>query len=82
MTTQISFRIDAEFKGRFNKLRGGECKTASQTARDLTEGYMKERDISAYVDDLWRSIGRKLKSRGVRPKDIGRAIKEARKSRA
>jgi predicted DNA-binding protein len=65
MTTQISFRIDAEFKGRFNKLAGGECKTASQMPRDLTEGYMKERDTSASVDDLWRRIGRKLKSRGV-----------------
>ena len=41
---------------------------------------MKEKDTSAYVDDLWKRIGRKLKSRGVRPKDIGRAIKLARKS--
>jgi hypothetical protein len=43
---------------------------------------MKEKDTSAYVDDLWKRIGKKLKSRGVRPKDIGRAIKLARKSRA
>jgi len=43
---------------------------------------MKEKDTCTYVDDLWNRIGRKLKSRGVRPEDIGRAIKVARKSRA
>jgi hypothetical protein len=49
--------------------------------RELIGNYTKERDISAYVDDLWSRIGRKLKSRGVKQKDIGGAIKGARNSR-
>ncbi len=81
MISQMIVRIDAEVKGRFNKLARGEGETASQMVRELIGNYIKERDISAYVDDLWSRIGRKLKSRGVKQKDIGRAIKGARNSR-
>ncbi len=49
--------------------------------RKLIGNYIRERVISAYVDDLWSRIGRKLKSKGVRQKDIGKAIKRARNSR-
>ena len=73
-------RIDAEVKDRSDKLAEGEGKSANQMVRELIGNYIKERDISAYVDDLWSRIGRKLKSRGVRQKDIGRAIKGARNS--
>jgi predicted transcriptional regulator len=81
MITQMIVRIDAKVKDRFNRLARGEGKTARQMVRELIGNYVKERDISAYVDDLWSRIGRKLKSRGVKQKDIGRAIKGARNSR-
>jgi predicted transcriptional regulator len=81
MISQMIVRIDAEVKDRSNKLAGGEGKTANQMVRELIENYIKERDIRAYLDDLWSRIGRKLKSRGVKQKDIGRAIKGARNSR-
>jgi predicted DNA-binding protein len=74
-------RIDAEVKDKFNKLARGEGKTTNQMVRELMGNYIKERDISAYVDDLWSRTGRKLKSRGVKQKDIGRAIKGARNSK-
>ncbi len=80
MTTQMIIRIDPQVKNRFNKLARGEGKASSQVVRELIEDYIKERDISAYIDDLWDRIGGKLKSRGVKPKDIDRAIKEARKN--
>jgi predicted DNA-binding protein len=73
-------RIDAEVKDRSNKLAEGEGGTVSQMVRELIGNYTKERDISAHVDDLWSRIGRKLKSRGVKQKDIGGAIKGARNS--
>lgn len=81
MTTQMIVRIDSEVKERFNKLVRVEGKNSSQMVRELIEGYIKERDIGAYVDDLWGRIGGKLKSKGVKQKDISRAIKESRKSR-
>ncbi len=81
MTTQMIVRIDSEVKERFSKLVRVEGKTSSQMVRELIEDYIKERDIGAYVDDLWSRVGRKLKSKGVKQRDISRAIKEVRKSR-
>ena len=81
MTTQMIIRIDPEVKERFNKLARVEGKTSSQMVRELIEGYIKERDIGVYIDDLWERIGGKLESKGVKQRDINRAIREARKSR-
>jgi predicted DNA-binding protein len=74
-------RIDPEVKERFNKLARVEGKTSSQMVRELIEDYIKERDIGTYVDDLWSRIGGKLRSKGVRQRDIDKTIKEVRKSR-
>ncbi len=81
MTTQMIVRIDREVKQRFSKLARVEGKTSSQMMRELIEDYIKERDIGTYVDDLWSRIGRKLKSKGVKQRDISRANKKARKTR-
>ncbi|MDY6830391.1 MAG: hypothetical protein SWC96_00875 [Thermodesulfobacteriota bacterium] len=36
--------------------------------------YVRDRDIGAYVDDLWKRTGTKLKDRGVGEKEIRQAI--------
>ena len=82
MITQMIFRIESEVKDRFNKLAREEGKTASKMVKELIGNYIRERDIRVYVDDLWSRIGRKLKSQGVKQKDIGRAIKGMRNSRS
>jgi macrodomain Ter protein organizer (MatP/YcbG family) len=81
MTTQMIIRIDPEVKIKLSKLARMEGKTTSQMVRELIEDYTKERDIGAYIDDLWGRIGGKLRSKGVRQRDIDKAIKEVRKSR-
>jgi len=81
MTTQMIIRMDPDLKDRFNKLVRVEGKTSSQIVRELIEDYIKERDIGTYVDDLWGRIGGKLRSKGVRQRDIDKTIKEVRKSR-
>jgi predicted DNA-binding protein len=81
MTTQMIIRMDPDLKDRFNKLVRMEGKTSSQMVRELIEDYIKERDIGTYVDDLWGRIGGKLRSKGVRQRDIDKTIKEVRKSR-
>ena len=81
MTTQMIIRVDSRVKERFNKLARVEGKTTSQMVRELMEDYIKERDIGAYVDDLWNRIGGKLKSKGVTQRVIDKAIKEVRKNR-
>ena len=79
MTNQMIIRVNPKLKNKLNNLARTEGKTTSQIVRELIEDYIKERDISAYVDDLWDRIGWKLRSRGVKSGDINKAIKEARK---
>ena len=74
-------RIDPEIKDRLSKLARIEGKTTSQMVRELIEDYIKDRDISTYIDDLWDRIGIKLKSKGVKPGDIGKVIKQIRKGK-
>jgi len=45
-------RMKAEIKERLNTLAEGEVKTSSQMLRELMRNYNKQKDISAYVDDL------------------------------
>jgi predicted transcriptional regulator len=78
MTTQMIIRIDNDVKNRLNKLARIEGKTTSEMVRGLIEEYIKERDIGAYIDDLWNRTGTKLKSKGVSPATIHKAIKASR----
>ncbi|MBM4135896.1 MAG: ribbon-helix-helix protein, CopG family [Nitrospira sp.] len=79
MSTQMIIRIDPEVKDRLNKLARVEGKTTSKMVRELIEDYIKERDISAYIDDLWNRIGEKLRAKGIKSRDIDEAIKAVRK---
>jgi len=78
---QLIVRIDSELKDRLNRLARTQGKTTSQMVRELIRGYIKERDIGAYIDELWSRIGAKLTSCGVRPADINKAVAETRKKR-
>lgn len=80
MSPQMLIRIDDEVKNRLNKLARLEGKTTSEMVRELIEERIKERDIGAYVDDLWNRIGKKLKSKGATPAAIEKAIKASRKN--
>jgi predicted DNA-binding protein len=79
MSTQMMIRIDPDIKERLNKLARLEGKTSSRMVRELIEGYIKERDIGSYIDDLWNRIEGKLRSKGMTPRDIDNAIKATRR---
>ncbi len=78
MTTQMIVRINPELKNKVNSLAKAEGKSVSEVVRELLEDYVKNRDIGLYIDDLWHRIGEKLVNRKVGPKDVQRAIREAR----
>lgn len=78
MSTQMIVRIDPELKARVSNLAKAEGKSISEVVRDLLEEYVKNRDVGSYIDDLWKRIGTKLKSRGARPGDIQGLIQEVR----
>jgi len=71
-------RLDAELKAKVNNLAKAEGKSVSEVVRELIEGYVRDRDISSYIDDLWVRVGDKLATRRIKPQDIQRAIREVR----
>jgi len=81
MTVQMLIRIDPELKEKIQQLARYEGKTTSGMVREIIEDYVKERDIGTYVDDLWRRIGKKLRSKGKKQSDIRQEIIRARQSR-
>jgi predicted DNA-binding protein len=78
MSNQMIVRIQPELKAKVNTLAKAEGKSVSEVVRELLDGYVKNRDISSYIDDLWNRVGSSLQSRGVRRSDIQRAVKDAR----
>ena len=78
MTTQMIVRINPELKNKVSSLAKAEGKSVSEVVRELLEDYVRNRDIGLYIDDLWQRIGDKLTSRKIGPKDINRAISDAR----
>ncbi|MBM4387549.1 MAG: ribbon-helix-helix protein, CopG family [Deltaproteobacteria bacterium] len=81
MTTQMIIRIEREVKNRLDRLARLEGKSTSEIVRELIEERIRERDIGAYIENLWDRIGGKLRSKGATTAAINRAVKEARKNR-
>ena len=80
MGDQLIIRIDPDLKKDLNRLSRAEGKSTSRMVRELIRGYVKERDVGAYIDGLWERIGQKLGARGVRPSEIVETIANTRKS--
>lgn len=80
MATQMIIRIDPELKEKLYKLARAEGKPASRMVRELIADYVKDRDIGAYIDDLWARVGEKLKSQGLKPGEIDKAVRASRKA--
>jgi predicted transcriptional regulator len=78
MSTQMIVRIDPALRQKVSSLAKAEGKSVSEVVRELLEEYVRDRDIGAYVDDLWERTGDKMKSRGFGPEDIRQAVREAR----
>jgi hypothetical protein len=78
MSDQMIVRIDPELKSKVSSLARAEGKSISEVVRGLLLDYVRNRDIAAYVDDLWGRIGDKFVSRGITSADIQKAIKAAR----
>jgi hypothetical protein len=72
-------RMDPDLKKHLDRLSRAEGKTMSRMVRELIHDYVKERDISCYIDGLWDRIGKKLGARGARASDVGKAIAKTRK---
>lgn len=54
-----------------------EGKNGSQIVRELLENYVRGRDISGYIDDLWDMINAKLTRKDVDEDRIESIIRQA-----
>lgn len=79
METQIVVRIDSQLKKKASSLAKAEDKNVSLVIRELLESYVKDRDMSLYIDELWKRIGSNLKKRGRSQEDVEKTIRAARK---
>lgn len=80
MSDQMLIRISSETKDSLKKIARSEGKSTSQVVREIIRDYIQDRDISAYVDELWTRIGKKLKDKGITPLDIPDKIRQIRES--
>ena len=79
MSVQMLIRMDPEIKEKLTRLARNEGKNTSQMVREIIEDYIKDRDISAHIDDLWDRIEQKLKKKKVQQIDIENALKQVRR---
>jgi predicted DNA-binding protein len=78
MSTQMIVRIDPELKEKAGNLAKAEGRNISEVVRELLENYVKDRDISEYIDGLWERIGIKIKEKGISVSDIDSVISQVR----
>jgi predicted DNA-binding protein len=78
MATQMIIRIETNLKDKVNRLAKAEGKNLSELVRELLEKYTKERDMGAYIDNIWAKIGQNLSKDNISETDIENAIKQAR----
>jgi len=81
MSVQIVVRIDAELKKKVSRFAMAEGKNASQVVREMLEQYVSDRDVGAYIDQLWDTIGQKFIQNGLRLPDVEQAIASTRQRR-
>jgi predicted DNA-binding protein len=81
MTSQMLIRLSSETKEKLDRIARNQGKSTSQVVRELIRDYIQDRDIGAYIDDLWSRIGKKLKSKEIHHKDITEIVRQVRESK-
>ncbi len=80
--TQIIIRVDPILKNKVSQLAKAEGKNLSELVRELLEEYTKERDMGAYIDNLWDKIGQNFIQKNISEKNLEEAIKQVRSKNA
>jgi predicted DNA-binding protein len=82
MSTQMIIRIDPATKARFDRLARAEGKNSSRVVRELMAAYLVEHDLASSVDGIWNRLKVEMKAAGSGPRDVARAVGDARRPRA
>lgn len=81
MNSALLVKIDEDLKERVARLAKREGRNTSEVVRELLADYLRERDISSYIESLWTRIGDRIREEGFTEKDISKAISDYRKSK-
>ncbi len=81
MSVQMLIRVEPETKEASRQIARQEGKSSSFIVREIIKDYLKDRDLGAYVDDLWNRMGKKLNAGGIDLQDVDKAIKDVRKEK-
>lgn len=71
-------RVEPGLKNKVSQLAKAEGKNLSELVRELLLKYTKERDMSAYIDNLWDRIGQNFSQNSISEAEIENAIKQVR----
>lgn len=82
MATQMIIRVEPSLKNKVSQLAKAEGKNLSELVRELLEKYTKERDMGAYIDNLWDKIGQNLAKNNISEENIEEAIRQVRSKNA
>ncbi len=82
MATQMIIRVEPALKNKVSRLAKAEGKNLSELVRELLEKYTKERDMGAYIDNLWDKIGQNLTQNSISEENIEEVIKQVRSQNA
>ncbi|MDZ7667541.1 MAG: ribbon-helix-helix domain-containing protein [Desulfotignum sp.] len=82
MATQMIIRLESNLKNKVSQLAKAEGKNLSELVRELLEKYIKERDASTCIDNLWEKIGQNLAQNNISESDIEKTIKHVRSKNA
>lgn len=82
MATQMIIRVESDLKDKVSQFAKAEGKNLSELVRELLINYIKERDMSAYIDGLWDRIGQNFSQNNISETDIEEAIKQVRSKNA
>ena len=82
MATQMIIRVEPDLKDKVSQLAKAEGKNLSELVRELLINYTKERDMSAYIDNLWDRIGQNFSQNNISETDIEEAIIQVRSKNA
>jgi predicted DNA-binding protein len=81
MTSQLIIRIDSRKREQLKRLSKAEGKASSEVVRELIDNFIKDHDMSGYVDDLWKRTNAVMAKNGRSLKDVDKFIVESRKTR-
>ena len=82
MATQMIIRVESSLKDKVTQLAKAEGKNLSELVRELLEKYTRERDMGAYIDNLWDRIGLNLSQNNISEANVEEAIKQVRSKNA